>query len=115
MAGLLSDALPVVHGSLVLRGVNLSAVHNAQIHLRDGRNVGGAVDIQLILIGNLIRRNCRCDNGEDDQKQQNISCHNGRLILPEAKHCVSKEAAELGLDLLIVQPGIHLHEFKLFT
>ena len=112
MTGFLSDTPPVIHGSIALAGIDLTAIHNTPAQLSNSRNIGRTVGIELILIGDLIGRDHRGNDCEKDQEQQNIGCCHRGLVLGETQHSILEEAAELGVDLLVVQAGIHLHELE---
>ena len=114
VAGFLGNALPVVHGNVVLAAVNLGAVQNAPALFRNGGNIGGIIDVKGILLVDAVGGEHRSEQGEQNQEQQNPGCHHRGLILTEPNHGVGKKAPGLGFQLGIVELRPHLDKGKLF-
>ena len=114
VAGFLGDALPVVHGNIVLAVVNLGTVQNAPALFRNGGYISRIIDIQRVLLINAVRCQHGSEQGEQNQKQQNPGCHHRGLILTEPKHGIGKKAPGLGFQLGIVELCPHLDKGKLF-
>ena len=112
-AGLHSDTLPVVHRGLVLAVTGLGAVHNAPIQLGHKGNIGGCVGVHRVLVVDGVRGQDGRHYGKDQQKQQDPRRHHGGLILTEAQERIGKVAPCLGLQLLIMQVGVHLNKGEL--
>lgn len=108
--GLLGNTLPVVHRGLILAGMDLAAIHNADVQLGNGGNIGGVIDIELILIVDGIGGQQRRNQGKQHQKRQNPGGYHRGLVLGEPQQGVLEEAAGLGLQPLVVELGIHLDE-----